>query len=188
MSLFHLFLCAFVSALAGVMLFLMLRSAGVSIVDGTKSRRSRSLGSWTIATGRPLVFLTGPTAIHEVDRRRAVERISNLDKAVLSHTENHSIPATVRNRRDLTAILNAEAVAVLPLWNYHPLPRLHVALANALGIPVVRADDLSPVPIEQRQLGTTTIDGVCDCDPDAVIKRVGELFGHEQKRQLIARN
>jgi hypothetical protein len=172
---------AAVVLIACLMLWLMLRELKSQTADGSPAASpSRN--------GRPLVFLTGPTTLGEDERRRAVERISNLNKAVWSHTKSRTIAPPVQNRRDLNAILHAEAIAVLPLWNYYPLPRLHVAIANALGIPVVRAHDLHPIPPEHRQLGTTEVDGVCDCQADAVIQRVGELFGDEHKRQLVERN
>lgn len=69
---------------------------------------------------------------------------------VLNPAENHEgrtdLPRHVYMRTDIAQVLSADAVAVLPGWQKSKGARLEVSIAVAIGIPVVWAADLSPVP------------------------------------------
>jgi hypothetical protein len=59
-----------------------------------------------------------------------------------------SLPRDVYMRHDLEQLLQVEAVAVLPGWEASHGATLEVRVAHELGLPVVDADTLEPVPHE----------------------------------------
>jgi hypothetical protein len=84
------------------------------------------------------------------------KRLRHKGYTVLNPAENFAgnaaLPRETYLREDLGMVLRADAVAVLPRWNYSKGARLEVAVARAIGLPVLTAETLEPVPDAQCRL------------------------------------
>lgn len=84
-------------------------------------------------------------AFHE-----AADRLRAQGHEVISPAESFDGDITLARetylRWDIEQVLAVEAVAVLPGWQHSKGARLEVAVAVAIGIPVLWATDMSPVP------------------------------------------
>lgn len=96
-------------------------------------------------------------AFHEAARRIRAEghEVHNPAESFDGATD---LPRETYMRFDIGLILDSDAVAVLPRWQRSKGARLEVAVAVAIGIPVLWASDLSPVP-------DILLRPVCRCSP-----------------------
>src|SRR4051794_21256503 len=78
-----------------------------------------------------VVFLAGPAMAQDFSRHAASIRSQRY--VVLVSTDESQLPTAQSMREDLAALLQADCVAVMPLWNYWARPRLLVATAHAMG-------------------------------------------------------
>lgn len=130
-----------------------------------------------------LFLVTAPTA-EPPDVRAEAARLTAPGRDVITMTPFGADDPEAAARRDLAALLKCDAVAVARTWRFWRHPRLLVAAADALGLPILMADDLKPVPPFYRRLIVTEVDGACECDRDTVAVRVGELWGRDAEASL----
>jgi hypothetical protein len=69
-------------------------------------------------------------------------------------------------------------------WQFNRESRLFVAIAGAAGIPVLNADTLLPMSVPR--LYVREADGECECGREAILARIGELFGADAEHKVRA--
>lgn len=97
-------------------------------------------------------------------------------------TKDDAKPLRYYMRHDLPAVLDSDAVAVLPGWEGSEGASLEVHVARACGIPVIDAETLEPVPIAER--------AAADRHPASArfLEILGELGSlHERKQRDYGR-
>lgn len=88
-------------------------------------------------------------------------------------------------RLDIHMLMLSRVVAVMPLWHRWPRPRLIVAAARSLGLPVL---DITTMRQCSGWLRIVHDDDRCRCSMPSVIRRVGEHFGRDCANLLRSRN
>jgi hypothetical protein len=98
------------------------------------------------------IYLSGPMTGHPEWNypafHAAAQRLRTAGHDVFSPAENFggdvTRPRADHMRKNIEAVLAADAVAVLPGWEQSKGARLEVAVAREIGTPVVFADTLEP--------------------------------------------
>lgn len=141
---------------------------------------------WKYDPRNDVVFLTGPRRSIVADAASVEMSLNDSGRKVLMSADlcGSTRPTHDEIRNDILSICCADCVAVLPLWRCYGRPRLHVAIAQAIGKPVVYADTLKPVPAQHRRLFVQDLEGACECGREEVIERVGELWGKDIEKLL----
>jgi hypothetical protein len=100
------------------------------------------------------LYISGPmtgyagsnyAAFNEVAARLRAKGFTVENPAENFNGEAHH-PREAYMKLDIARVLRSDAVAVLPLWNSSNGARLEVAVACAIGLPILYAETLEPVP------------------------------------------